>query len=386
MAPKAPTFTPNKRAKTQTPGSPSAVGAASTSASTPPSAPRDLRKLSAEAKARVFEAQPRRQPEKPPNADIQLCVTKYTDVSRTLWPDSPPAVPLWGVRLGHAAWPSLEMQVLKALEDYLVIQNKEDEEWPKDLKELRSLQNIAVCVAGKDSHGDQGLPIQAGETSLLTPPEPPSPVFRSRATWSVVIWVAGDADALSNALMLLDSFIMFRAQHPRIADKKPWPAVSSLKVKLHLPSGMTLPGYAADDMSISTTMITDAGPPPLSILQAPPPFSNRIVMASVDIVDANTVVLAWDGRTYPFREKFDVAGLPRVADNLRVLPEDMTDMSNPTNYAFALNVFNSVLENVVCHITIPWDTVPQDGKVLELLTEISDKTNIFTNIIGASAQ
>ena len=46
-------------------------------------------------------------------------------------------------------------------------------------------------------------------------------------------------------------------------------------------------------------------------------------MVEIEIVDEDTAVFSWDGRTYGFRARFEQALIPRIGQNLRVLPEDM---------------------------------------------------------------
>ena len=101
-------------------------------------------------------------------------------------------------------------------------------------------------------------------------------------------------------------------------------------------------------------------------------------LACIARVHNDTAVFAWDGRTYGFRARFDQALIPRIEENLRVLPEDMRNFDVATNGEHVVSIFgNLVLRDLVCCVRLTGQVLPQDGPVADLIADLKTKSNLF---------
>ena len=101
-------------------------------------------------------------------------------------------------------------------------------------------------------------------------------------------------------------------------------------------------------------------------------------MVEVEIIDEDTAIFAWDGRTYGFRSRFEQAGIPRVDANLRVLPEGMRGFTVDANRQRILDIFgNLVLRDLVCCVRLTSAALTDDGAVAALLAELREKPQMF---------
>jgi hypothetical protein len=90
----------------------------------------------------------------------------------------------------------------------------------------------------------------------------------------------------------------------------------------------------------------------VSVFQTKPLGGNRFVVMHVDVVSSTELLVAWDGRTYPYGEKFDAAGVLR-SENVRFLPNEFKDISQEATHNKILEVMGAgVLNDVVCNLLI----------------------------------
>ena len=94
-------------------------------------------------------------------------------------------------------------------------------------------------------------------------------------------------------------------------------------------------------------------------------------MVEIEIVDNNTAISAWDGRTYGFRGRFEEALIPRRQDNMRLLPKGMRNFDVVENSERIGNSFgNLVLRDSVCCVRVT-------GHVADLIKDLQTKPNLF---------
>eukprot|EP00959_Pyramimonas_sp_CCMP1952_P311724 6523572-Pyramimonas_sp.AAC.2 len=104
-----------------------------------------------------------------------------------------------------------------------------------------------------------------------------------------------------------------------------------------------------------------------------------MVEVRVQVIDQKTVFFAWEGRTFPYRERFDLKRIGRE-DNVRILPQARTDVSIADNAAFIRDVFKQgVLRDLLVHLVLEESSVPADGPVKELLDEFRGNPQIYFN-------
>ena len=106
--------------------------------------------------------------------------------------------------------------------------------------------------------------------------------------------------------------------------------------------------------------------------------SNRALLVEIEILNENSAIFAWDGRTYAFRARFEQALIPRVQDNLRVLPEDRRDFTEKDNIDLVLAIFgNLVLRDLVCCVRVTGEDLPEEGVVADFIRLLKNNQNLF---------
>ena len=162
-------------------------------------------------------------------------------------------------------------------------------------------------------------------------------------------------------------------------DKKPWPAPSDMAIHIHLCVGIDLFGFSAEIIRMRVIVEPPTWDLPLSFWDTNPSGSSRALMVEIKIVDEDTAIFAWDGRTFAYRARFEQALILRVEDNLRVLPEDMRDFTVPANCENVLGIFGSlVLRDLVCCVRVAGRFLPfeSDGAVAALLAILKAKPHL----------
>ena len=295
---------------------------------------------------------------KPANAPIVLAVYKYTseasDVVNTFRPDEP----LWAVRVEHNAWPNVVSSTISATNAFLADMNAADGSMPSNLQELRLHDQIIVQIGRADATNVDGLPLKE---------------------FSLIYYIGGTVERLRNAIHLLVEFFYHRCTHPLPAvDKKPWPVSADIQVHIHPREGIDLGGLDTEITRMSVTLELPKLVLPLSLWDTNPPGSNRALIVEIEIVSKDTAIVAWDGRTYGYRARFDQALIPRIQDNLRVLPENMRDLTVDATREHVLNIFgNLVLRDLVCCVRVTGQALPEDGPVTDLIATLKAKPHLF---------
>ena len=119
---------------------------------------------------------------------------------------------------------------------------------------------------------------------------------------------------------------------------------------------------------------------PLNLFATKMPTGIRFLVASIEVVDDEHAIVAWEGRTYPYRQRFDQQEISREEDtDLRILSESQRDLSIGSNYNRALDSFgNGVLRNLIVNLRMVGDIDPADGSaVYNFVEELRNRPNIF---------
>ena len=296
--------------------------------------------------------------QKPPNGPIVLSVYKYASDASDVVATFRPNEPLWAVRVTHNAWPNVESSAIAASNTFLTSMHHADYNMPKDLQELRRHEQIILQIGRSDERNVDGLPLQE---------------------FSVMYYVGGTLQQLRNAINLLVEFFYYRCTHPLPAvDKKPWPMAADITVQIHPHQGIDLTGLDTEITRLSVTVAPPALVLPSGLWDTNPPGSSRALMVEIEIVDADTAIFAWDGRTYAYRARFEQVLIPRLVDNLRVLPVHMRDFTEPVNGERIMDIFgNLVLRDLVCCVRVTGVELPAAGTVAALIARLKAQPTLF---------
>ena len=133
---------------------------------------------------------------------------------------------------------------------------------------------------------------------------------------------------------------------------------------------------------ISMTIKPPAKHLPVSPFQCKPVKDNRFVILHVNFKSEEELLIAFDGRTYNYRSKFEAAGVPRAEGsecaNLRLFPKDKQNMSVAGNKQHLFDVLgNSVLQGVVMVMKIQGDLPDEDTVAHEVLEELKALPNVY---------
>ena len=153
---------------------------------------------------------------------------------------------------------------------------------------------------------------------------------------------------------------------------------ADITVQIHPHQGIDLTGLDTDITRLSVTVAPPALVLPSSLWDTNPPGSSRALMVEIEIVDADTALFAWDGRTYAYRARFEQVLIPRLVDNLRVLPVHMRDFTEPVNGERIMDIFgNLVLRDLVCCVRVTGVELPAAGTVAALIARLKAQPTLF---------
>ena len=225
-----------------------------------------------------------------------------------------------------------------------------------DLQELRKNEQIIVQIGRNGPQNVDALPIKE---------------------FSLIYYIGGTLEQLKNGLHLLVEFFYHRCTHPVASvDKKPWPVPGDIAVQMHAQPAINLGSLKEDISRMQVTV--DGSTEDIKLWETNPPGSSRAMMVEIEVLDQDQAIVAWDGRTYGYRARFEEAQIPRVQDNLRVLPEHMRDFTQAENRETVLGIFgNAVLRDLVCNVRVTGEPVTADGAVKDLIADLKAKPNLF---------
>ena len=298
---------------------------------------------------------------KPNVAPVILSISQYTAEAQDAFGDFPAGAPLYVLRLGHEAYPNILSDVIGGFDAFLYDLHSENEASPANRQELRRNEFIHLSLGRSDPENNRDeMPIK---------------------DFSVAISSGGALPHLENTVKLVIGFIRHRVTHARLkVDRTPWPAFSTLRIHIHPHTGIDF-GSAFDHLvDEGVELQAQSVTLPLSIFDCNPPGSTRPLMAEFEVLDPDHGIIGWDGRTWAFRQRFDLAGVTRVEKDLRVIPEELRDFSIEANRKKILDIFgHEVLRDMICCLKVEEDTVPSEGGVRVLYDALVAKRNIFVS-------
>jgi hypothetical protein len=304
-------------------------------------------------------------PKKPNNAPIRLSVYKYTAEASDVITSFPAGVPMWSVILQHDAYPSVDSDLLAGMVAFLQDLRAGDANMPGDLGGLRAAEHVAVVVTNTEARN-----LNAGQE--------PNPQNQPWENYRCVFYIAGNEARLHEILSLLHGYFVHRATHRRQCDRSPWPPLDSLAVSVHPHTGVVIAPLDAEFDRITATLHDQSPDLPCSVFSVAPPTGALRLEVEIEVVGDDTVVVAFDGRTWHYRERLNMAGLPRVEDNLRILPEDHKDVSVQATTDFILSLFrDTVFRELVCSLEWTGEAVAPGTAVQAFQTQIRAMPFVF---------
>jgi len=174
---------------------------------------------------------PRQQSQRPQmNAPVNLCIYKVTENSGDLWAAFPDTK-LWQIQLEHDARPSVSVNIVASLNDFLKEASKNSSGGvPDTVQKLQSEAGIKLTLTNMDDPDGKRDGILRTEThgasyKLLYGLSLARMVMGPQGLgcyvqYRVAFYVAGEVDALTNAFMLLDGYFQFMAK--RLARATPF--------------------------------------------------------------------------------------------------------------------------------------------------------------------
>ena len=297
---------------------------------------------------------------RPNNSPLQLGVTKYTGEGADLVRSFPAGLPAFAITISHKADPSMEFALIRGLQGHLTAEHAENPDMPQDLRALRQNEHIVVVLSHAGEYNNEDMPI---------------------VEWAPVVYVGGAQPQLRNTLAFLGAFFVYRVNNPVPEDKSPWPPMAQIPVHLHPHVGVDLAGTAAHFDSFDCHLQPASRQLPLSIFQVAPPGSVRALLVEVEVLDDSSVVIAWTGKTFDYRQRFNTAGVPRCENgDMRLLQESRRDVGQPDNVAFILSIFEgAVFRSHVCAVKVTGVEPPADSAAALFLQTLKDKDYIYVD-------
>ena len=312
---------------------------------------RRLSELTVQPKKQA-RAQSNKSDKKPRNAPIQMCVWKYSDEAQEYIRGAPVGAPLWCIRIDHEAWPNVTSALLDGLNAYLSM-TSHPEGSPTNIRELQDF-GIRVNITR----------LNAGGRNIPNPDNAPIEEY------SVVMWCVGNKDALENYFILMDGYFQHRRDNPLPADRSPWPSKEEMRVEIHPCHGVDLAGLDQQVTAITTQVNAAKKILPKSVFSFWPAWGNRFYKSEIEVVDEDSAIVAFDGRTYDIRARFEDMDYDRPAGNLRVLKQEYRDMRQQENVQLVLQSYgDAVLKGSVCALQIINEEAATDGSATKTMID-----------------
>ena len=299
----------------------------------------------------------------PDNAVIIVAVRKYSDEAKDLVSALPGGMALFQVRVKHGAKPCMEDGVIKALDAYFAVQNSKDETWPKSVKKFQEQRDCRIVVTKPDQGNPEGAPLEA---------------------WRLTGYVAGTAADAANFVSLLKGYTEHRAVNPVVGtDRRPWPSVGELRMEVHLHTGIDAVAFSALSSSPGMKVAVE-GPKtelPLNPFGVAPPTGQHVLVAEVAVQDENNVIVAWEGRTYQFKQRLAAMGI-EYHDDVRITGLDQRDMRTDGNIELVCGIFTNVFHNMTCNVRLDASVVaslPEGSAAAALVKKLKELPALVFN-------
>ena len=297
---------------------------------------------------------------KPNNAPIVVAVWKYSDEANDLMASFPAGERCYKISIEHEAWPDVTSRFIQSFGDFLLSEHERDADVPANLGELRREEDVIVN---------------------LTDTREPNPENAPLKNFGLCLYIAGDEAHMCDILDLVHKYVIYRSTHPIPGtDRIPWPPVNALRMEVHPHIGINVEATVSNFQRIQKQCLPSARELPINPFSTKMPTGNNFMVATVEVIDKNNAIVAWDGRTYPYRERFDVSEISRQENtNLRILNETQRDLRDEENYARVVQAFgDTVLRNVFINLRVIGENADdEDSPCFKLLAELKEMPSVF---------
>ena len=278
----------------------------------------------------------------PSEAPIQLSVTKYTDNASACGKEFS-SDPLWQVQVVHDCRPSIFEKFIASIQQYLKdTHDAGQEDFPANLAELRE-QGIVITIT------NEGDPFQVGFVQ-----------------WRIACYTDGEP---MNLLNFIHDFIGYK-----IETEKKWK-----KVDLHVNG---FPSFVKpDDWTLNVEVEKNE---PFSPFAAWPPYTNKIVLASIEITETPIVCGMLMGNTYSFKDKLEAHGMYGSSmeiggkrEYVRLIGEVNTIVDE--RVAWLILGLTQVIDNTVVQVRVikQQERITIHTSVLDFLTRLEAVPTLF---------
>ena len=98
------------------------------------------------------------------------------------------------------------------------------------------------------------------------------------------------------------------------------------------------------------------------------------------MVDDTSVISAWTGKTYDYRQRFNTAEVPRPEGERRLLQEARRDVGQADKVAFIISVFEgAVLRSHICNVTVSGVEPAPETATANFLQTLKEKEYIYVD-------
>ena len=290
----------------------------------------------------------------PETAPVTVTIYKYTNSAADFVNGAAEDRPLYQVMVSHPARPSVAYNMVYRMNSFLQAMAQRDPTWPDSLYILRN------------SHGVSSIP-----TRTVDPDDvgyvPYRPAF----------YVEEDStgERLENFMNLMDEFFA----HLQGSDEFTGPLEETIEPH----EGVVLPNFEAQSLVHVPTSLRDAQMElSLKIFDAYPPNgqseARHLVRASIQIESDDTMGVVFSGKTFPFRRRFEDAGVGGTAlgeegmENrpyIRVV--EPLDVAAPDARERIKGIFGATVLKAAATMVVVEDVVPAAGTpVAEFINEL----------------
>ena len=304
---------------------------------------------------------------KPNQAPIDFSIYKYAAEAADYIPGASLGSLVYAAIIVHEVRPHVDDRMLTGVANMFKVQNEACEDYPKDLKDPKTNEYIWFVHAPEPGATGKG---QEGNAYSQNPEKIPY------APYSMVMYCI----SLQSGLGLLFDYFAHRATHPlEGVDKSPWPPVDSLVVRVFPFTGINVSDIVKDFNQVKKECKPESSVLPRSIFSVPPPAGTHLCVATLEAANDEKTGIAWEGRTYAYRQRFDLAGVTRN-DNMRILAVGNRDMSIEANRDKGISIFEEeVKRQAATSLRITGVAPKGDSPVAALLDTLKGKPYIFVN-------
>ena len=269
-----------------------------------------------------------------------MAVTKYTDNASAFGRDFG-NVPLFQVQLVHECRPSVLQNIIAGMQQFLKDTSAIDENFPHTLTELRE-QGIIITITGPEDALSVGF-----------------------QQWRIAMYTDKD---IVNLLSFIHDYVVYKVK----ADKKMKNPI------LHI-SGLA----DFQNPHVWSLQMEAQNVVPYSPFAAQPPNGTKVVLASFEIDETNTVCGMLFGATYAFKDRLEAHGMFGTSfsiagknEYVRLFGEVNTE--DEAKVAWLIAGLTRVIENTVVQLRVSTKPDPESHEaVVACLDKLREIPTIF---------